>query len=208
MVLRGEIKTPPMSEAARREAGFLIRRLQQGENLGLPHSRPMPDIGPRCHELRVNDTNKTWRVIYRIDHDAVVVADVFEKKHANRSASADDRVQTKIIALRPSRWRRTMKLEKKRRLEAAGWKETTVQEFLNLSDADAQYIETKLALSRQLRQLREKHHLTQTKAATLLKTSQSRLARMEAGDPSVSLDLLVRGLFALGATWKELGKAT
>src|SRR5436309_10612050 len=100
-----------------------------------------------------------------------------------------------------------MKLEKKRRLQAVGWKETTVKEFLNLSDADAQYIETKLALSRRLRQLREQRHLTQTKAAALLKTSQSRLARMEAGDPSVSLDLLVRGLFALGATPKDLLKA-
>ena len=80
MVLRGEIKTPPMSEAARREAGFLIRRLQQREKLALPHSRPMPDIGPRCHELRVNDANKAWRLIYRIDHDAVVVLEVFEKK--------------------------------------------------------------------------------------------------------------------------------
>ncbi len=80
MVLEGEIRTPPMSEAARRETGFLLRRLQQGENLALPHSRPMPDIGPRCHELRVNDVNKTWRVIYRIDEDAVLVVDVFEKK--------------------------------------------------------------------------------------------------------------------------------
>ena len=80
MVLQGEIKTPPMSEAARREAGFLIRRLQQGERLALPHSRPMPDIGPCCHELRVNDVNKNWRVIYRIDHDAVIVVDVFDKK--------------------------------------------------------------------------------------------------------------------------------
>jgi phage-related protein len=80
MVLRGEIKTPPMSEAARREAGFLLRRLQQGENLGPPHSRPMPAIGPRCHELRVNDAHKTWRLIYRIDEDAVVLAEVFEKK--------------------------------------------------------------------------------------------------------------------------------
>src|SRR5436190_11531205 len=70
-----------------------------------------------------------------------------------------------------------MKLEKKRRLEAAGWKETTVKEFLNLSEADAQYIETKLALSRRLRRLREQRHLTQTKAASLLNTSQSRLAR-------------------------------
>jgi DNA-binding XRE family transcriptional regulator len=100
-----------------------------------------------------------------------------------------------------------MKITKKRRLEAAGWKETSVKEFLDLTEADMQYIETKLALSRQLRELRQKRHLTQTKAATLLKTSQSRLARMEAGDPSVSLDLLVRGLFALGATREQLAEA-
>ena len=80
MVLKGEIKTPPMSETARRETGFLLRRLQQGENIALPHSRPMPDIGPRCHELRVNDVNKTWRVIYRIDDDAILVVEVFEKR--------------------------------------------------------------------------------------------------------------------------------
>jgi phage-related protein len=80
MILRGEIKTPPMSESARRETGFLLRRLQQGELLALPHSRPMPSIGPRCHELRINDQNKTWRIIYRIDDDAIVVVDVFEKK--------------------------------------------------------------------------------------------------------------------------------
>jgi len=100
-----------------------------------------------------------------------------------------------------------MKAEKKRRLEAAGWKEVTVQEFLNLSEADVRYIEMKLALSRLLRLVRERRRLTQTKAAALLKTSQSRLARMEAGDPSVSLDLLVRGLFALGASPKDLLKA-
>src|SRR2546427_1608635 len=100
-----------------------------------------------------------------------------------------------------------MKAEKKRRLEAAGWKETTVQEFLNLSEADVQYIEMKLALSRMLRLIRERRRMTQTKAAALIKTSQSRLARMEAGDPSVSLDLLVRGLFALGASPKDLLKA-
>ena len=100
-----------------------------------------------------------------------------------------------------------MRAEKKRRLEAAGWKETSVQEFLNLSDADLQYIEMKLALSRLLRLVRERRRLTQTKAAALLKTSQSRLARMEAGDPSVSLDLLVRGLFALGASPRDLLKA-
>lgn len=80
--LRGEIKTPPFSAAARLEAGWLLRRVQAGERLGMPHSRPMPTIGPRCHEVRVGDAGKTWRIIYRVDPDAVVVADVFQKTTA------------------------------------------------------------------------------------------------------------------------------
>jgi phage-related protein len=79
-VLYGVIKTPPMSANARREAGFLLRMLQSGEVLSLPQSRPMPVIGARCHELRIVDENQTWRVMYRIDADAVVVVDVFSKK--------------------------------------------------------------------------------------------------------------------------------
>jgi phage-related protein len=78
--LHGEVKTPPLSTAARVEAGFLLRRLQQGARLELPHSRPMPAIGARCHELRVNDEVTTWRVIYRTDPDAVVILAVFQKK--------------------------------------------------------------------------------------------------------------------------------
>jgi len=78
--LRGEVKTPPFSQTARLEAGYLLRLLQQGESLGLPHSRPMPVIGPRCHELRINDEVGTLRIIYRADIDAVVVLDVFLKK--------------------------------------------------------------------------------------------------------------------------------
>jgi phage-related protein len=77
--LHGEVKTPPFSAAARLEAGSLLRRLQGGEKLGMPHSRPMPSIGRRCHELRVVDAGKTWRVIYRLDPDAIVIADVFQK---------------------------------------------------------------------------------------------------------------------------------
>lgn len=77
--LRGEVKTPPFSQEARIEAGVLLRRLQRGENLSLPHSRPMPGIGLRCHELRIVDRNKTWRIIYRVDGDAIVIADVFQK---------------------------------------------------------------------------------------------------------------------------------
>ena len=77
--LHVEVKTPPFSLAAKLEAGFLLRELQQGESLGLPHSRPMPSIGSHCHELRIRDENKTWRIIYRIDVDAIVIADVFMK---------------------------------------------------------------------------------------------------------------------------------
>jgi len=75
----GEIKSPPFTQTARLGAGLLLRRLQQGENLGMPHSRPMPALGQRCHELHVRDQNKSWRIIYRIDEDAIVVIEVFSK---------------------------------------------------------------------------------------------------------------------------------
>jgi len=78
--IHGEVKTPPMSLEARREIGFLLRELQGGVNLSMPHSRPMPIIGSGCHELRVNDQGKTWRVIHCIDADAILILEVFEKK--------------------------------------------------------------------------------------------------------------------------------
>jgi len=78
--LHGEIRTPPFSKQARLEAGYLLRLLQKGELLSLPHSRPMPSIGARCHELRVNDRGQTWRIVYRIDFDAIVILEVFAKK--------------------------------------------------------------------------------------------------------------------------------
>jgi phage-related protein len=78
--LHGEVKTPPLSVAARRGMGQLLRDLQEGEQLAMPHSRPLPIIGPRCHELRVNDENKTWRLVYRTDPEAIIVLEVFEKK--------------------------------------------------------------------------------------------------------------------------------
>ena len=78
--LHGQVKTPPLSREARTETGFLLRRLQRGERLRMPQSRPMPSIGARCHELRINDADATWRLIYRIDSDAIVIAEVFAKK--------------------------------------------------------------------------------------------------------------------------------
>lgn len=78
--LKGEIRTPPFSSEARVEAGLLLRRLQRGESLSMPHSKPMPDIGDRCHELRIRDATTNWRIAYYVDEDAVVILDVWKKK--------------------------------------------------------------------------------------------------------------------------------
>jgi phage-related protein len=94
--LHGEVKTPPLTSAARIEAGYLLRQLQMGLKLSLPHSRPMPAIGARCHELRINDENKTWRIVYRIDKDAIVILEVFEKKTQKTPAEVLDNCKRRI----------------------------------------------------------------------------------------------------------------
>ena len=78
--LHGQIQTPPFSAEARLEAGYQLRLLQRGQSLGMPVSRPLPSLGRRCHELRINDRGLTWRIIYRIDPDAVVIVEVFSKR--------------------------------------------------------------------------------------------------------------------------------
>jgi DNA-binding XRE family transcriptional regulator len=99
-----------------------------------------------------------------------------------------------------------MDKDKRLRLEAKGWKVGTVDEFLGLTPEETIYIELKLALSRRVRELRQTKSLTQADVARLLKSSQSRVAKIETGDASVSLDLLIRSLIALGATRRELGR--
>jgi phage-related protein len=94
--LHGEVKSPPFSEAGRREAGFLLRMLQRGENVGMPRSRPMPDIGPRCRELRVNDGDHTWRIICRVDGDAIILVDVFSKKTRTTPKSVIDTCKDRL----------------------------------------------------------------------------------------------------------------
>ncbi|HEY8666377.1 MAG TPA: type II toxin-antitoxin system RelE/ParE family toxin [Tepidisphaeraceae bacterium] len=80
--LHGEVKSPPFSPEARRLAGFCLRALQLGTHLSMPVSRPMPTIGRGCHELRIRDAKSglIWRIVYRIDADAVLIGEVFEKK--------------------------------------------------------------------------------------------------------------------------------
>ena len=99
-----------------------------------------------------------------------------------------------------------MNTSKRKRLESKGWKIGNTKEFLNLSREEAAYVELKLALSRVLQEFRRQKRLTQHELARRLKSSQSRVAKMEAGDPSVSLYLIIRSLFALGASRKNLSQ--
>jgi predicted XRE-type DNA-binding protein len=99
-----------------------------------------------------------------------------------------------------------MDKEKQARLANAGWSVGTTGDFLELTPEEAAYIELKLTLAQNLRAERQNNQLTQEELARLLKSSQSRVAKMESGDPSVSLDLLIRGLFALGKTSRDLSR--
>jgi ribosome-binding protein aMBF1 (putative translation factor) len=95
---------------------------------------------------------------------------------------------------------------KRRRLEAKGWKVGSTKDFLRLTEEEVAYIEVKFRLAASLRRRREHRRLTQAELAALLKSSQSRIAKMEAGDSSVSLDLLIRSLLALGTSHPELSR--
>ena len=94
--LHGEVRSPPLSTAARLEAGFLLRRLQRGDVLALPSSRPMPSVGKRCHELRVNDESSTWRILHRLDPDAVLILEVFSKKTTATPKSVIEAAQLRL----------------------------------------------------------------------------------------------------------------
>jgi phage-related protein len=96
--MHGEVKSPPFSAQARLEAGALLRQLQRGQVLGLPHSRPMPAIGQRCHELRIQAANVTWRIVYRLDADAVIMIEVFSKKTPTTPRSVLDVCQRRLRA--------------------------------------------------------------------------------------------------------------
>ena len=96
--------------------------------------------------------------------------------------------------------------KKRQKLEQAGWKVGSTEEFLELTPEEVNYIELKLALGSSLREMRTSKNMTQAELATLLKSSQSRVAKMEAGDPTVSLDLLVRSLLSMGLTRDTLAR--
>jgi len=96
--LHSEIKTPPYTPEGRQEAGKLLRLLQEGERLGMPKAEPLPDVGPRCGALRVRDAGHNWRIMYRIDSDAVLVLEVYSKKTR--------KIPDEVIERCQQRWKR------------------------------------------------------------------------------------------------------
>jgi phage-related protein len=78
--LQGEIKTPPFTAKGRKEAGLLLRLLQEGERLEMPQAERLPDVGPRCGALRVRDAGHNWRIMHRVDADAILILEVYPKK--------------------------------------------------------------------------------------------------------------------------------
>jgi DNA-binding XRE family transcriptional regulator len=99
-----------------------------------------------------------------------------------------------------------VRADQRRKLEAAGWRVGDTKDFLALTAGEAEFVEIKLALARRLRELREEQNWTQAELARRVGSSQSRVAKMEAADPSVSVDLLVRSLLAAGADRREVGR--
>jgi len=99
--VHGELKSPPTSSAARIQAGYLLGLVQEGVNLGMPQSRAMPQIGPRCHELRVRDKDTNWRIIYRIDDRAILVVDIFRKKTATTPKRVIEACKKRLRAYDP-----------------------------------------------------------------------------------------------------------
>jgi len=94
--LRGEIKTPPFTAQGRKEAGDLLRLLQEGVKLAMPQAEPLPIVGPRCGALRVRDGAHNWRIMYRVDHDAILVLEVYAKKTKSVPQEMIDRCKKRL----------------------------------------------------------------------------------------------------------------
>jgi phage-related protein len=94
--LHGELKTPPFTAEARQESGMFLRLLQEGERLSMPQAEPLPDVGARCGALRVRDPEHNWRIMYRIDPDAILILEVYSKKTKKIPSEVIERCQQRL----------------------------------------------------------------------------------------------------------------
>ncbi len=206
-----EIKTPPMRAEARKTAGYNIRKLQNGELLAMPTSRPMPLIADDCHELRVDDheANIRWCIIYFIDNLAIVILEIFQKKNSYDSGFSEEKLSRTTHPLSQCKRREMKDLDAqiKARLEAAGFKETNVQELFGLTPEENELIETRIVLSQLIKRLRQNARVTQAAVAKRNGSNQASIARDETNDPSVSVELMLKVVFTLGANRRQVANA-
>lgn len=169
----------------------------------------MPGIGRRCHELRIVDQDETWRVFYHESQEAIVVLDVFAKKTARTPRSIIDQCRRRLSEFQrivKKRGNENMNSKQRRNLEKAGWAIGDTGDFLELTPEERSLVETKLALAAGFRSRREELKLTQVEAAGRLGSSQSRVAKIEAADSTVSVDLMMRALFGLGVSREDVAR--
>jgi len=169
----------------------------------------MPSIDPEVREPRSNDQSQTWRIMYAMEDDAIVCDRDSRRVFQEEQGDAEEGGSGMSGSARDvpvSVGRERMDSEKRKKLKAAGWEVGEVEDFLELSPEEVKFIETKISLARGLREERERQGLTQEEVARRIGSSQSRVAKMEAADQSVSVDLLVRSLLKLGIERDELGK--
>jgi hypothetical protein len=186
--------SPPFSAEARVQLGCLLRQAQRGGRLTkLPYSKPRPDLGPEVFESRVRDRPTDRTVTYRMYPDAIVIVEVLPD-------APEYRVHTWAILTRLRDYE-----EQRTQLEGTWWQVGDVAEFLQLTPEQAALVGIRAALAAQLVQVRRDRRWGQADLARELGSSRSRIAKMELPDSSVSIDLFVKSLLALGLSRGELG---
>jgi hypothetical protein len=191
--LPGPKGAPPLSPQARIAMGCLLRRLERGMCINMPSTREMRCGGTWLYESRVRDHRIEWRILHRIEHDFVVIGEVLQVKPTLEMPDFE-------------RWRALVEYDgSPDHPKAQGWMRGDLGDFLQLTQAEAGLVDVRLALARRLGALRCERRWKQSDMARELGTSQSRIARMEDPDPSVSNELLVKSLLALGVSLPQLG---
>jgi DNA-binding XRE family transcriptional regulator len=183
----------PLSPQARIAMGCLFRRLERGMCIRMPCTKEIRCRGAWLYESRIRDRRTEWRVLYRIEHDFIVIGEVLQARPTLEMPSFDS-------------WRALVEYDgSPEHPQACKWARGDFVDFLELTDAEVGLVDIRLALARRLQHVRCDREWTQSDMAGELGTSQSRIARMEDPDPSVSIELLVKSLLALGASREELG---
>jgi hypothetical protein len=204
--------SPPLSAPARIELGCLLRRLQRGQSINLPSTCPLPEVGTRAYESRIHDRSTRWSITYRMDRDAIIIVEVLPSRpelqkyyFAVRRRLLNYEARVRHAEGSTSAAERGSSTTNDSAADCSAWRVGELAEFLQLTSDQIALVDIRLALADRLSRLRYAKRWTQADAARLLGSSQSRIAKMEVPESSVSVDLLVRSLLALGLSRAQLG---